>query len=149
MFFRFIISFIILIMNLALHAQEQTEPCSYVVTRTNDTIYGHIKTHFFTGNLKLVTLDASYNVDPNCYASYYNARQKELYRSKMLSGPIPAKVTKRIAIAPKSSWLRCIEDGKIALYEHKYYIYGQTPDIYSNFLNFSQHFFDVFSLALR
>ncbi|WP_333627552.1 hypothetical protein [Sphingobacterium siyangense] len=136
-------------MNLALHAQEQTEPCSYVVTRTNDTIYGHIKAHFFTGNLKLVTLEATYNVDPNCYASYYNARQKELYRSKMLSGPIPAKIAKRIAIAPKSSWLRCIEDGKIALYEHKYYIYGQTPDIYSNFLNFSQHFFDVFSLALR
>ncbi len=118
----------LLILGVSTNAQLPFNHSSYIVTKTNDTIYGKIKVNIFTGNLKLVTADSAYEINPNIYTAYYHAKQKAIYRSKVLPSLIPEKLAKKMSITPKADWLKCIEDGRITLYEVNSYLYGYTLD---------------------
>ena len=125
---RLFITLSFLILALSASANQSLKFKSYIVTKTNDTIYGRIKANYLIGGLKLVTKDSTYKIDANIYSAYYNALKKTVYRSRILPGFIPEKLAKKMAIPQEASWLKCIEDGKIKLYEVKSYTYGQQLD---------------------
>jgi|GEM_PF-1679479 len=120
--------FFLITLGLSTNAHPPLAQSSYIVTKTNDTIYGKIKVNIFTSSLKLVTADSTYHVDPNIYTAYYDAKHKATYRSKVLPSLIPEKLAKKMSITPKADWLKCVEDGRITLYELNSYLYGHTPD---------------------
>lgn len=123
-----LIVFPLLILGLSASAASPMNNKSYVVTKTNDTIYGRIKANYLIGGAKLITADSSYTLDPNAYIAYYNAKNKALYRSKVLPGFIPRDLARKMSIPENASWLKCIEDGKIKLYEYKSYTFGKQMD---------------------
>lgn len=125
---KLLIVFPLLILGLSASAASPMKDKSYIVTKTNDTIYGRIKANYLIGGVRLITADTSYKLDPNLYIAYYNAKNKVLYRSKVLPGFIPGNLAKKMAIPEKASWLKCIEDGKIKLYEYKSYTFGKQMD---------------------
>lgn len=122
------IFFCLLIFGISTNAAPQIKDKSYIVTKANDTIYGKIKINHLLGGLKLITSDSTYKINPNTYTAYYNAKEKALYRSKVLPSLIPLELARKLSTAPKSDWLRCIEDGKITLYELKSSTYGYQLD---------------------
>ena len=123
-----LIVFPLLILGLSASAASPMNNKSYVVTKTNDTIYGRIKANYLIGGAKLITADSSYTLDPNAYIAYYDAKNKALYRSKVLPGFIPRDLARKMSIPENASWLKCIEDGKIKLYEYKSYTFGKQMD---------------------
>lgn len=122
------IVFSLLTVGLSANAHSSLKEKSYIVTKTNDTVYGKIKVNFLIGGLKLITADSSYTIDPNIYSVYYNAKKKEVYRSKVLPSFVPQELAKKMAIAEKATWLKCIENGKIKLYEFKHSNLGNRAD---------------------
>ncbi|MCR4033804.1 MULTISPECIES: hypothetical protein [Flavobacterium] len=118
----------LLLLVLSANAQNQPITSSYIVTKTNDTLYGKIKMNAFTGERKLITADSSYKIDPEQYSAYYDQKHKSLYRSKILPSLLTEKLKKKLAIVEKPDWLKCIEDGRITLYQQKNYTYSNTPD---------------------
>lgn len=123
-----LIVFPLLILGLSASAASPMKDKSYVVTKTNDTIYGRIKANYLIGGVELITADTSYKLDPNLYIAYYNAKKKVLYRSKILPGFIPRDLAKKMSIPENASWLKCIADGKIKLYEYKSHTFGKQMD---------------------
>lgn len=128
MLIKSLIVFPLLILGLSASAASPIKDKSYIVTKTNDTIYGRLKVNYLIGGIKLITAGSSYRLDPNTYVAYYNAKDNALYRSKVLPGFIPKDLAKKMAIPEKASWLKCIEDGKIKLYEYKSYTFGKQMD---------------------
>lgn len=128
MHIKSLIVFPLLILGISARADSPVKEKSYLVTKANDTIYGRIKVNYLIGGVKLITADTSYKLDPNTYTAYYNAKNKMLYRSKVLPGFMPKDLAKKMSIPEKASWLKCIEDGKIKLYEHKSYTFGKQMD---------------------
>jgi len=128
MLIKSLIVFPLLILGLSASAASPIKDKSYIVTKTNDTLYGRLKVNYLIGGIKLITADSSYRLDPNTYVAYYNAKDNTLYRSKVLPGFIPKDLAKKMAIPEKASWLKCIEDGKIKLYEYKSYTFGKQMD---------------------
>lgn len=128
MLIKSLIVFPLLILGLSASAASPIKDKSYIVTKTNDTIYGRLKVNYLIGGIKLITADSSYRLDPNTHVAYYNAKDNTLYRSKVLPGFIPKDLAKKMAIPEKASWLKCIEDGKIKLYEYKSYTFGKQMD---------------------
>ncbi|MCV9927852.1 hypothetical protein OIU83_09325 [Flavobacterium sp. LS1R49] len=128
MHIRSITFFFLLIFSLSGNAHSPSKDKSYIVTKTNDTIYGKIKVNILIGGLKLITADTSYVINPNIYLAYYNAKKKAVYRSKVLPGFIPEKLAKKLSLAEKADWLKCIEDGEIKLYEYKHSNLGNNAD---------------------
>jgi len=118
----------LLILGISARANSPVKDKSYIVTKTNDTIYGRVKVNYLIGGVKLITADTSYRLDPNTYTAYYNAKNKMLYRSKVLPGFMPKDLAKKMSIPENASWLKCIEDGKIKLYEYKSYTFGKQMD---------------------
>lgn len=123
-----LIVFQLLIFGLSASAATPMKDKSYIVTKTNDTIYGRIKANYLIGGVKLIAADTSYKLDPNAYIAYYNAKNKTLYHSKVLPGFIPRDLAKKMSIPENASWLKCIEDGKIKLYEYKSHTFGKQMD---------------------
>lgn len=109
-------------------AQSSVKPESYIVTRSNDTIFGKIKKNIWIGGLKLVTADGTYKIDPDMYTAYYNKATNVTYRSKVLPSFLPAALEKKLPVPRSASWLKCIEDGKIKLYEYKSTNFGYSGD---------------------
>jgi hypothetical protein len=128
MHIKSLLVFSLFILSLSANAHTSLKDKSYIVTKTNDTIYGKIKVNLLIGGLKLVTADSSYKIDPNIYTAYYNAKKKAVYRSKVLPNFVPQKLAKKMAMPEQASWLKCIEDGEIKLYEHKHANFGNTTD---------------------
>lgn len=128
MHIKSLIVFPLLILGISARADSPVKDKSYIVTKANDTIYGRIKVNYLVGGVKLITADTSYKLDPNTYTAYYNAKNKILYRSKVLPGFMPEGLAKKMSIPEKASWLKCIEDGKIKLYEYKSYTFGKQMD---------------------
>lgn len=128
MHIKSLIVFSLLILGLSANAHSSLKDKSYIVTKTNDTIYGKIKVNILIGGLKLITADSSYIIDPNNYSAYYNAKKKATYRSKVLPGFLPEKLAKKMSIPEKANWLKCIEDGNIKLYEYKHANFGNNAD---------------------
>jgi len=124
--------FSFLLLGISASAQQIKRPSSYIVTKTNDTIYGKIKTNLLIGDSKLVTKDGSYQLDANLYTAYYNAKQKATYHSKLLPMLMPEKLAKKLDLYGKSDWLKCLEDGDVKIYEIKSNLYGYELD---NLLN--------------
>lgn len=120
--------FSLLVLGISANAHSKLKSSSYIVTKTNDTIYGKIKVNYLIGGLKLVTADSTYKIDPNTYTAYYDAKHSAVYRSKVLPSLIPPALAKKFTIPEKAEWLKCIEDGKIALYELKNFSYGYQLD---------------------
>ncbi|WP_184544677.1 hypothetical protein [Mucilaginibacter sp. FT3.2] len=118
----------LLIVCLSTNAQTALKNRSYIVTKTNDTVYGRIKANWLVGGLKLVTADSVYKIDANTYTAYYNAKKKTVYRSRVLPGFISAELAKKMSMPENATWLKCIEDGEIALYEHKSSTFGYSLD---------------------
>ncbi|WP_419788470.1 hypothetical protein [Mucilaginibacter sp. SP1R1] len=118
----------LLISALSAKAHQAPKYRSYIVTKTNDTIYGRIKVNYLIGGLKLITADSIYKIDPNNYVAYYNAKKNVIYRSKILPGFVPKDLAKKMSIPKQATWLKCIEDGKIQLYEYKSSTFGQPVD---------------------
>lgn len=118
----------LVIFGFSANAHPPLKEKSYIVTKSNDTICGKIKVNIFTGELKLITADSVYKIDPNKYIAYYNAKKKAVYRSKVLPGLIPAKLAKKMSIPENASWLKCVEEGRITLYEHQSSTYGYSLD---------------------
>lgn len=125
---KLLIALPLLALGLSARADSPLKDKSYLVTKTNDTIYGKIKANYWIGGAKLIAADSTYKLDPNVYTAYYNAKNKVLYRSKVLPGFIPEDLAKKMAIPEQASWLKCIEDGKIKLYEYKAYTFGNQMD---------------------
>lgn len=128
MYIKSLIIFSLLLLGLSANAHPSLKDKSYVVTKTNDTIYGRIKVNFLIGGLKLITADSSYIVDPNIYSAYYNAKEKEVYNSKVLPNFIPQELAKKMSTPEQATWLKRIEDGKIKLYEYKHSNFGNKAD---------------------
>lgn len=128
MHIKLLIIFPLLVLGISARADSPMKDKSYIVTKTNDTIYGRIKANYLIGGIKLITADTSYKLDPNAYIAYYNAKNKMLYRSKVLPGFIPRDLAKKMSIPENASWLKCIEDGKIKLYEYKSHTFGKQMD---------------------
>ncbi|WP_300492065.1 hypothetical protein [Flavobacterium sp.] len=102
MYLKSFLFFGLLPLGFSTSAQPSPNQSSYIVTKTNDTIYGKVKVNLFIGGLKLITADSSYKIDPNSYIAYYDTKQKAVYRSKVLPSLIPEKLAKKMAITEKA-----------------------------------------------
>ncbi|WP_153800521.1 hypothetical protein [Foetidibacter luteolus] len=86
-----------------------------MVTLANDTVYGKIKKPLFQ-KYQLTNDTSTYPCDIRTVASYYFSKKKELYRQQTIPGD------------KKASFLLCIEDGKIQLYEYERTISTFSPN---------------------
>lgn len=106
----FVLIFCCTLMTLSLFAQKKKKPQDYLITNSNDTIFGKFK-KVFMGNLTFVSDDNEFHLDPALYKAYYTKSDGKLYQRVKVGDNDKSKVY----------WFNCIETGKINLFEQSDY----------------------------
>lgn len=100
-FYRFACIFLLISAALTVHGQDNKE--DYVVTMTEDTIYGKL-TAGLLGRPKLITENDKITCNPKKIQAYYRASKKVTYRAILLPNH------------ENNQWAEVLEDGAIKLY---------------------------------